>query len=51
MTARTNNNKLHLAAVIAAREIQSLEKVYINDVELTTTTSTVMVKRYSRYKY
>lgn len=38
-TSGTLNNKLHLAAVIAGHEIQSLEKVYINDIELTTTSA------------
>jgi hypothetical protein len=39
-TSGTENTTLHLAVVIAGHEIQSLEKVYINDIELTTTSAT-----------
>ena len=41
MTSGTDNNKLHLIIAIAGHEIQSLEKLRINGIETTTSTSTV----------
>ena len=40
-TSGTDNNTFHGVIVLAGHEITSLEKVLINDVELTTTTSTI----------
>ena len=39
-TSGTENNKLHMAIVLAGHEIQSLEAVYLNDILLTTSSAT-----------
>ena len=40
-TAGTDNHMLHMIVVLAGHEIQSVEKVRLNDVDLTSTTSTI----------
>jgi len=43
-TAGTDNHMLHMIVVLAGHEIQSVEKVRLNDVDLTSTTSTINSK-------
>ena len=40
-TTGTDNSELHLVVAIAGHEINSVEKIFVNDVELTSTTSTI----------
>jgi len=43
-TAGTDNHMLHMIVVLAGHEIQSVEKVRLNDIDLTSTTSTINSK-------
>ena len=43
-TAGTDNHMLHMIVVLAGHEIQSVESVRLNDVDLTSTTSTINSK-------
>ena len=43
-TAGTDNHMLHMIIVLAGHEIQSVEKVRLNDIDLTSTTSTINSK-------
>ncbi len=39
-TSGTDNSILHLAIIVAGHEIESIEKIFINDIELTTSSAT-----------
>lgn len=43
-TAGTDNHMLHMIVILAGHEIQSVEKVRLNDIDLTSSTSTINSK-------